>query len=109
MPMLLLIYNRSILQSSKLQPFYSTMFLSVFTFCYSLHSKQDCVFILTVVIPAAAPVIGLQLDLFSQQLYLPLLLSPYLTLDKDEPRKSFGIKVQNLPVRSTGEAFMKSK
>ncbi|KAM4702568.1 msx2-interacting protein [Rhinophrynus dorsalis] len=26
---------------------------------------------------------------------------PLLSLDKDEPRKSFGIKVQNLPVRST--------
>uniref|UniRef100_A0AC11E347 Spen family transcriptional repressor n=1 Tax=Ovis aries TaxID=9940 RepID=A0AC11E347_SHEEP len=25
------------------------------------------------------------------------------SLDKDEPRKSFGIKVQNLPVRSTGK------
>lgn len=24
-------------------------------------------------------------------------------VDKDEPRKSFGVKVQNLPVRSTGE------
>lgn len=24
------------------------------------------------------------------------------SLEKDEPRKSFGIKVQNLPVRSTG-------
>lgn len=24
-------------------------------------------------------------------------------LDSDEPRRSFGIKVQNLPVRSTGE------
>lgn len=31
---------------------------------------------------------------------------PLPSLDKDEPRKSFGIKVQNLPVRSTGEAFM---
>lgn len=28
---------------------------------------------------------------------------PPPALDKDEPRKSFGIKVQNLPVRSTGE------
>lgn len=27
---------------------------------------------------------------------------PLSSLDKDEPRKSFGIKVQNLPVRSTG-------
>lgn len=25
------------------------------------------------------------------------------SLEKDEPRKSFGIKVQNLPVRSTGK------
>lgn len=80
--MLLLIDNRSVLQSSKLQHFYSTMYLLVFTFCYSLHSKQVCVFILTVVIPAAAPVISLQLDLFSQQLYLPLLLIPYLRWTK---------------------------
>lgn len=28
---------------------------------------------------------------------------PLSSLDKDEPRKSFGIKVQNLPVRSTGQ------
>lgn len=28
---------------------------------------------------------------------------PLPPLDKDEPRKSFGIKVQNLPVRSTGK------
>lgn len=28
-------------------------------------------------------------------------VQPLLSLDKDEPRKSFGIKVQNLPVRST--------
>lgn len=28
---------------------------------------------------------------------------PPPALDKDEPRKSFGIKVQNLPVRSTGK------
>lgn len=26
-----------------------------------------------------------------------------MVLDSDEPRRSFGIKVQNLPVRSTGE------
>lgn len=29
-----------------------------------------------------------------------------MVLDSDEPRRSFGIKVQNLPVRSTGE-FLK--
>lgn len=28
------------------------------------------------------------------------------SLEKDEPRKSFGIKVQNLPVRSTGKFYM---
>lgn len=28
------------------------------------------------------------------------------SLEKDEPRKSFGIKVQNLPVRSTGKVCM---
>lgn len=28
-----------------------------------------------------------------------------MVLDSDEPRRSFGIKVQNLPVRSTGEFF----
>lgn len=28
---------------------------------------------------------------------------PLPPLEKDEPRKSFGIKVQNLPVRSTGK------
>lgn len=28
------------------------------------------------------------------------------SLDKDEPRKSFGIKVQNLPVRSTGQSTL---
>lgn len=27
------------------------------------------------------------------------------SLEKDEPRKSFGIKVQNLPVRSTGKVL----
>lgn len=30
-----------------------------------------------------------------------------MVLDSDEPRRSFGIKVQNLPVRSTGELFLK--
>lgn len=30
---------------------------------------------------------------------------PLPLLDKDEPRKSFGIKVQNLPVRSTGKVL----
>ncbi len=28
-----------------------------------------------------------------------------LTLDSDEPRRSFGIRVQNLPTRSTGDEF----
>lgn len=28
---------------------------------------------------------------------------PSMVLESDEPRRSFGIKVQNLPVRSTGE------
>ena len=30
------------------------------------------------------------------------------SLEKDEPRKSFGIKVQNLPVRSTGTVTCRS-
>ncbi|XP_073512218.1 msx2-interacting protein-like isoform X4 [Phyllobates terribilis] len=30
---------------------------------------------------------------------------PILSMDKDEPRKSFGIKVQNLPVRSTDSSL----
>lgn len=34
---------------------------------------------------------------------------PLSSLDKDEPRKSFGIKVQNLPVRSTGRLYSAEK
>lgn len=29
-----------------------------------------------------------------------------MALESDEPRRSFGIKVQNLPVRSTGEVLI---
>lgn len=32
-----------------------------------------------------------------------------MVLDSDEPRRSFGIKVQNLPVRSTGELHILSQ
>lgn len=31
---------------------------------------------------------------------------PVLALDSDEPRRSFGIRVQNLPTRSTGDRLL---